>query len=233
MNKKTAEEIIQKTREVYDRIAEPFSQKRSYLPQDLRDLAQSIQPGDKLLDLGCGNGRFCELCENAEYTGVDTSPALVEIAGRKYPDKFFRQIDFSKLPFAENSFDKVFSLAVIHHLPSGEFRQEFLSEAFRVLKPGGKLILTSWYMLHNRKHLAKLTSFALAKIAGKNKLDIGDMLVPFSTSQGELLAERYYHAFSLHGLASLVRKTGFNIESAGLVPRNREKNIHIIAVKPD
>lgn len=268
MDKKTASEIIAKTKDDYNRMAVEFARTRgglarrsptkpwrsggeSSLPQDLLDLKRYIVKGDKNLDLGCGNGRFSELFEDEDYVGVDVSEELVKIAQIKYPLKKFAVLDapdiverstFSVqrentksdtqraagLPFQDGTFDKVFCLAVVHHIPSAEFRRAFLAEAKRVLKPGGLLILTAWYLLDKPKTWRELAKMALLKIAGRNKMDLGDILVPFKDSKGTVLAERYVHTFSVAELRKLVEKQGFKIESAGLVSRGKNRNVEVV-----
>ena len=148
MDKEYAKYLLEKTHQDYSRIAEEFSKTREYLPEERKDLLlQYITPGDKVLDLGCGNGRFSGVFQkDIEYIGVDNSEGMIEIARKKYPGADFSVADALNLPFPENYFDKVFSFAVIHHVPSTELRIKFLKEARKVLRPGGILILTVWHL---------------------------------------------------------------------------------------
>ena len=248
MDKKTASEIIAKTKDDYNRMAVEFARTRgglarrgptkpwrsrgeSSLPQDLLDLKRYIVKGDKNLDLGCGNGRFSELFEDEDYVGVDVSEELMRLAKEKYPNREFVSINATNLPFPDNSFDKVFCLAVIHHIPSKQMRQAFLAEAKRVLKPGGLLILTAWYLLDKPKTWRELAKMALLKIAGRNKMDLGDILVPFKDSKGKVLAERYVHVFSVREMNQLVQSSEFKVESSGLVSRGRNRNVEVVGRK--
>jgi SAM-dependent methyltransferase len=233
MDKITAQEIIAGTRENYEAMAEQFSQSRSYLPADLTALQEYIVKGEKILDLGCGNGRFAELFAGEDYIGADISEALLHIARSRQPDKTFLLCQPLALPFADSSFDGVFCLAVLHHLPSREMRGKFLEEIRRVLKPGGRLVLTCWYLVGESKYLPALLKLALLKLLGKNPLDFGDLFLPFRDGKGHTLARRYFHAFTRAGLGGLVARRGFVVESAGLVPRGRHKNLQIVARAPD
>jgi len=105
-----------------------------------------ITRGDVVLDLGCGDGRLFQIFrdKNIDYTGIDISEKLIKIAKRKNPNTKFIVGDALKLPFPDNSFTKVFNIAVLHHIPSKKLRLQLLSEAKRVLKPDGLLILTVW-----------------------------------------------------------------------------------------
>jgi len=109
----------------------------------LIDYAKS---GLKILDLGCGNGRLLNALKDkeVEYVGVDNSEKLLSEAQKNYPeykDKFWKA-DALNLPFAENEFDMIYSIAVLQHIPSKEYRMKFLKECLRTLKKDGKLVLT-------------------------------------------------------------------------------------------
>lgn len=74
-----------------------------------------------LLEVGCGNGYYYEVLSHLagcaiEYVGVDYSPAMIESARGRYPDLKFTVGDATQLPFADNSFDIVWSGTVLMHL---------------------------------------------------------------------------------------------------------------------
>lgn len=132
MEEKYAVQLLRKIKDDYDRIAEEFSQKRSYLSGDILELKKYAEEGDKILDLGCGNGRLFELFKGMKvsYVGADVSGNLLAAAKRKYPAADstgspladFQKIDFLSFPFPDGSFDKVYCLSVFHHIPSRDFR---------------------------------------------------------------------------------------------------------------
>jgi ubiquinone/menaquinone biosynthesis C-methylase UbiE len=108
-------------------------------------------PGVRVLDAGCGRGEVLLACARAGSTvaGIDYSEAAVEIskdtlAGVEGAD--LRQGDISKLPWPDASFDRVLSGDVIEHLDSAD-GEAMLREAFRVLRPGG------WLVLHTAPNL--------------------------------------------------------------------------------
>jgi ubiquinone/menaquinone biosynthesis C-methylase UbiE len=229
MDQSTAQAIMAKNQAEYTAMAAAFSRTRGNLPPDLLALGEYIIKGEKVLDLGCGNGRFSELVAPEDYLGADACEALIKIAQGKYPDKIFFPVEALQLPFPDHSFDKIFCLAVIHHLPSEAYRRIFLGEIKRVLRPGGKLILTSWYLLDKPKQLLKLGKLGLLKFLGANHMDLGDIFVPFKSPQGEILANRYFHAFSLRGLKKLVAEQNFSVTDARLIQRGKNRNIQIVA----
>jgi SAM-dependent methyltransferase len=105
------------------------------------DYAATLVHGE-VLDAGVGEGYGAAILARAATTvvGVDLEPEVIEHAAANYPDVRFERADLMELPFAEKSFDAVVSLQVIEHLPRP---REFVSEIARVLRPGGRLILST------------------------------------------------------------------------------------------
>jgi ubiquinone/menaquinone biosynthesis C-methylase UbiE len=103
-------------------------------------------PGDRIVDLGCGSGRMALWNRDlgAWTMGVDVSPFFAG-AARDTLDLVLG--DLRQLPFPDRTFTKGYSLDVLEHLSPGALR-EMLSEAGRVLEPGGQLFLYS----HVRKN---------------------------------------------------------------------------------
>ncbi len=98
--------------------------------------------GRKLLDFGCGAGRLSAWLSDrgTRYTGVDLSPAMLELARRRHPGLELELAEEGRLPFASDHFDVVVSVTVLHHNPY-QRQQQILGELLRVLRPGGLLCL--------------------------------------------------------------------------------------------
>lgn len=230
MDKTYAQYLLKKIREDYNLIAGEFSSKREQPWPETKFLFDNyIKSGDMVLDLGCGNGRFFEFIKDsgAEYIGLDSSEKLIEIAKIKYSQAKFQTADALNLPFPDNYFDKVYSIAVLHHIPSKELRIQFLEEVKRVLKPGGLFIATVW-KFHRPESLFLIFKFTIAKILGLSRLDFGDIFEPW----GKKL-QRYYHCFSKKELAHSVREAGFGVRKVGVIANERgnRRNIYIVAKK--
>jgi ubiquinone/menaquinone biosynthesis C-methylase UbiE len=95
--------------------------------------------GEKVLDIGCGTG--ADLLQFARHgaiaTGIDLTSRHVELARKRLGGLAqIYQADMRKLPFADNSFDYIYSHGVLHHSDDPE---KAISEMFRVLRPGGRI----------------------------------------------------------------------------------------------
>ena len=239
MDKEYAQYLLKKTIKDYNLIADEFSRTREYVPEDRKNLIlRHTGPGNRVLDLGCGNGRFSEIFrEDIDYVGVDNSEKMIEIAKKEHSGKKFQIAGALNLPFPDNYFDVIFSFAVIHHIPSKELRLRFLSEAKRILKPGGILILTAWYLNPFKMALigewdraAEFMKYQIFKIIGLSKLDFGDFFVSWKN-----IIPRYIHCFSINGLKKLAKKSGFEIKEAGILRgrKTKESNIYLVAQNID
>jgi tRNA (uracil-5-)-methyltransferase TRM9 len=215
-----AKYLLDKTKQDYNLIAEDFSRTRFKIWPELEIvLSRHFSPEGKVLDLGCGNGRFFEYFKNKdiEYFGVDGSDKLISIAQKIYPGVNFQAADALTLPFPEGFFDRILSIAVFHHIPSQELRIKFLEESKRVLKPGGILLLTVWNFKEAKEFVLLLKSF-LMKLLGLSKMDFGDFLEPWANK-----TKRYYHYFRKGELVKLAKAAGFDIVKIGL-SRNEKDN---------
>lgn len=227
MKKEYAEYLLNKTREDFDLIAGDFSRTRWNIWAEFSVFRNYIKDGDRVLDLGCGNGRLLELLKDKkiDYIGVDGSGNLIKIAQEKYPRNKFLLADAFSLPFPDNSFDKVFAIAILHHIPSKEYRLCFLKEVKRVLQSDGLLILTVWDIWRREALLAIIKYFFL-KLTGKSQFDFGDVFVKWGRK-----TKRYYHYFTKKELFNLIRKLNFKIIKSGMAKNEtgRRSNLYLIA----
>lgn len=119
---------------------EEYSKKSAQIILEL--IKSEIKEKDNVLEAGCGNGEFALILK--ETLGIDIIGMEISESGiKKTKNKGINVIRAdlqSKFPFREEEFDVIFSGQVLEHLYNPDF---FLDECFRVLKKGGKLILTT------------------------------------------------------------------------------------------
>lgn len=233
MEKEYAKHLLEKTKENYNLLAIDYTRTRIFIPEDIKKLADFASSGEKVLDSGCANGRLFGLLKDkgVDYYGIDISENLISIARKNFPEGKFQIANALDLPFPENFFDKVFSISVLHNIPSREFQIQYLKETKRVLKPGGLLILRVWDFLKRKEGLKLLFKYTFLKLIGKSKLDFFDVFVPWKDSKGNVLAERYFHCFTKSELESLIKEVEFKIKKSWREGKDPRTNIYIIAEK--
>jgi ArsR family transcriptional regulator len=122
-----------------------------------RSLACLLNLGD-VLDIGCGDGVLAELIHRhvSSYTGIDHSETIVNAARKRLSQAdncYFQQGDMHTLPFEADQFDQVLMLQVLTYSPQP---QQAIGEAYRVLRPGGRLLLTT---LNKHPHQQQVSAF--------------------------------------------------------------------------
>lgn len=246
MKEELARELLQKTRNDYDLIAEEFSQTRHNLWPELVEKFQGmVKDDDRVLDIGCGNGRLLFLLKGEKiiYTGVDNSTGQIEEAKKKFPEHNFLIADALSLPFGDASFDKVFAIALLHHMPSEALRQQVLGEARRVLKDQGILVLTVWDRWRS-KRLGAICKYLFMKLMGRTELDFGDVFIPWKDNKLDFdrsfapgirsrIVQRYYHFFSKKEMLKLVESAGFKVVDVGLIRNEtgQRQNLYLVGQK--
>ena len=204
--------ILQENQSGYNQIAEKFSQTRKFPWHEFELFKNYLQPGDKVLDAGCGSGRLYEYLksQDIDYTGLDNGRELIKIAKQQYPDGNFLPGDIARLPFPDNHFQAIFCIATFHHLPGKDLRHQVLREFNRVLRPSGWLLMTNWNLL-NINWWPVLVKSSWEKITGRSDLDWRDIQKPWKNNSGEIITRRFLHAFTKYELSKLLKKNGFQV----------------------
>lgn len=116
-----------------------------YKIKELKD--RSAVSGNAVwLDLGCGDGNTASFImkyfPESEYHGIDVSAESIEVARERFAgaDVDIQSYDGAHIPYADATFDVIFTACVLHHVMP-EDRPALIRECARVLKPGGHLII--------------------------------------------------------------------------------------------
>jgi SAM-dependent methyltransferase len=181
---------------------------RNLSEQDFRNktgLTPEEMKGKRVLDVGCGMGRFAEVVTRwgAQVVGVDLSLAA-EVAARNLAGRDFvaMQADVFELPFAPESFDYIYSIGVLHHTPDCEKAFKALPQ---YLKPEGSIAIwlysgyNKWYRfsdqyrkITHRMSIQRLDSLLRVAVPVLYHLDRGLRAVP---GIGRPLAAAVHHVF--------------------------------------
>ncbi len=183
----------QDTQKVFDSIASHFDKTRKYPWKEVEEFIKDLE--GRILDLGCGNGRHCSVAVDLglDIIGLDASFELLKIAKQRCPKGGYIKGDARDLPFKVSSFNGILYIAAIHHLKEG--RVKSLKECKRILKPGGKIMVSSWSRESDRWDLPE---------------EQRDVMVPWNRDDGEVF-DRYYHLYTLEELKEDVVRSGLTI----------------------
>jgi ubiquinone/menaquinone biosynthesis C-methylase UbiE len=167
-----------------------------------------ITAGARVLDIGCGPGRFWAansrtLPPGLDLTLADLSPGMVDEAVRNViaADSKWRSVagkvaDVCALPFADDSFDIVTAMHMLYHAPD---KDRAVSEIARVLRPGGRLIVTT----NGAQTMEELTALSHAVLGAPPHAGSA----PFSLESGEPILGKYFQNVEVKEMTDVLRVT--------------------------
>ncbi|MFA5995501.1 MAG: class I SAM-dependent methyltransferase [Patescibacteria group bacterium] len=160
-------------------------------------------PGDRVLDIGCGCGRFAPMFHRGiQYMGVDPSAAMFEIARREHTGDnihFLQWPDNTKLPFGDGYFDIVLANWSIVYMEPNKL-QATLFDLRRVIRPGGRFVLTAIVANARWGWLATVRSTFSNPLETWRQRDAIRQAIPFGRSIGLLFPS--YMEWELDGLVT-------------------------------
>lgn len=188
-------------KDVYAKIATHFSDTRfnqwPWISEFIEEI-NNINSQSNVLDIGCGNGRNMDgFKEGTNVYGIDNCVEFIQICQDKGKNAI--QADMACLPFADNYFNYLISIASFHHLSNRERRIEVLKEIHRVAESGAIMLISVWSLKQPPK-----TSQA------KKITHYGDNLVKWNKLSEEF--QRYYYIFKVDELTALFKETGWGIQ---------------------
>jgi SAM-dependent methyltransferase len=124
----------------YSRQAEHYDESRSASPSVLRPLRLALEgaPGPGLADIGGGTGNYALALKRDGWEPVVIDPSAAMLAHAAAKGLEIVQADAQQLPFEDETFDAATMISMLHHV---EDRDAALSEARRILRPEGRLVL--------------------------------------------------------------------------------------------
>jgi ubiquinone/menaquinone biosynthesis C-methylase UbiE len=155
------------------------------------------RPGERIFDAGCGTGLpLCQyLRAGISVTAVDLSVSMLARLRAKFPGGSlqFIKADLSQLPFPDGYFDRVLSANVLNGIPTPDLRSRCIAELARVLKPGGRFVVS----VHNwsrRRQLARTVKEGIP--AGADKVPY---IYRFTEAEFRVLLETSFKVLRLFG----------------------------------
>jgi SAM-dependent methyltransferase len=210
LRKDTAEALRAVNRRFYRERASEFSRTRerpwSGWGEILARAGALLPEHPRVLDVGCGNGRFARFLEERlgrtfDYCGVDESPLGLAEAQKRLPSRenvVLVEHDFLEAPLPEGEFDLLVLFGVLHHVPGRENRIGLLTRLSRLLAHGGLLAFSLWRFDRFPRFRKKIVPWDDFRSLTGIEIDLSD-LEPgdhILTWGGDPPAYRFCHAMS-------------------------------------
>jgi ubiquinone/menaquinone biosynthesis C-methylase UbiE len=171
-------------KQVYNNIATHFDKTRYSVWSSVRKYIDTFSPGQKVLEIGCGNGKNMLYRSDLDWSGIDISSEMVTICKSKNLNVI--EASMTNIPFPDEIFDGCLVIASYHHLNNEEDRIKALNEFYRILKINGKIIIQVWAQEQ------PLTSKFVFKA--------GDNFVPWLNRVTGQQEQRYYNIYPANKL---------------------------------
>lgn len=230
MNSNTVEKLNKLNHDFYTTTAKEWDDSRSYSWKGWSRLIKEIEAMEpfffkreiRILDIGCGNGRFIEFLQEKEikfdYTGVDFNEDLLRIAKQRYNKNKqikFIQSDLLRLDTREfdGKFDLIVSFGVMHHIPGLSNRVQFIKNLIMHMEDNGYLVLTLWKFNEFERFKKKIAS--PEKLASLNinekELEENDYILDWKRG---IEAYRYAHYIDISETGTYIHETKADLYSS-------------------
>ena len=198
--------------DTWNSIAKSFDSTRRKPWEECIGFINSLSKESTVVDIGSGNGRHLIPCADycKKVIGLDVSKELIKIIKKKVYEKKLRNVDLIhsdavNIPIKNNSIDAVLYIATLHNISIRYRRINSLKEINRILKPGGKAIISVWSRWQDkfRQH------FLIRMISKFGRNEFGDINIYWR--QHGLNIPRFYHLYSKREFMSDLQTSGLEI----------------------
>ncbi len=212
MDANTRERLNAINREFYAATAAAFDQTRSRAWPGWLRLRQHLRPPLRVLDVGCGNGRFGLFLADSfpgavRYHGLDNNAALLQFAAdalaqANLAHAQLSQYDLLHEPLPEVPYDLVVLFGVLHHVPGAQARRDYLAQLAARVAPGGLLSFAAWCFYEYERFRERIVPWP-----DDLQVEAGDHLLDWRAGERAL---RYCHYVDEDEHAALVAATGLD-----------------------
>lgn len=223
MNPDTCAALLELNRRFYAQFAGDFSRTRRSWPPGFSRILPHLRPAANVLDVGCGNGRLATFLADAgwrgDYCGVDSSEALLAIAGEQSAGNTgitsrFRRAELATCDnqqplvwtelLGREQWGGVTLLAVLHHIPGAAARGRLLAACADLLGSGGILIVSTWQFLGVSRLNTRILPWERVGLRSED-VESGDYLLPWGENAA---GQRYCAAIDEEALRKIATPTG-------------------------
>ncbi|EDR23974.1 hypothetical protein, conserved [Entamoeba dispar SAW760] len=197
-NEKLPEIESKNVREVYEIIAQHFSQTRYKGWPKVEEFLNGLENYSIVYDIGSGNGKYHNINHHITVIGFDPCHNLLMEALHNQKSQNI-QADGLYVPVKSNSGDAAISIAVVHHFSTFERRVAAIQEIIRTIKVGGKALITVWAKEQKKFENEEGQDLMVAWHLSKKK-------DPNNPNQPEEVYQRYYHVFIKGELEQVIEK---------------------------
>jgi tRNA (uracil-5-)-methyltransferase TRM9 len=221
MELSTAQRLAELNRRFYAEHAENFAEARPRLPAGAQRVLAKIPPGQRVLELGCGDGKVGRALARAgaaAYLGLDLSVAMLERA-RRYTEGepqasvvLFLPADLTDPAWTKaltsEPFDWALAFAVFHHLPGRALRARVLREMAAHLRPGGRVAISNWQFNRSPRLMERVSDWAQAGLS-IDEVEAGDHLLTWERAGRTGL--RYVHLLDEAEARQMAAEAGLRV----------------------
>lgn len=183
------------------------------------------------IDLGAGSGRhsnyFLQFC--FRLIDLDQSREMLQ---ENETNSLKIQAHMDYLPFRDQKFDGICSIAALHHVKGISNRKRVINEIIRIGLPNSLICITVWRFYQKKFYKDFLTQLKMAMNGDLNH-EIGDVIVPWTLSQKgqNLTIKRFYHLYRSVEFSQLIRHL-FRLQKGAMGNNNQKTNFYFIGANP-